>query len=487
MERAARLVAVCLSAVLFSNAGAEHYYFSSKPLNFSSSASLFGAGLQSYVQYQQQQQYNLFHQQQLFLHQLQHGHSHVTHKPQSEGEMQTTAPSTEKPPSWSDVIKPTTVKPTAAPTTQKPPHWLAAVKPTTPKPTTQKPPPQTQQPPPQTQQPPPQTQQPPPQTQQPPPQTQQPPPQTQQPPPQTQRPPSQWVFGVKQPTTQKPVKPHRPSTAGKPKLKEPDSPIGYSVSCGVNQYYESRIVGGASAEPGQFPWQVSIQLVTGWTARHVCGGAVLAEYWVITAAHCVHKLGTKTLSVVAGDHNLYEEEGFEQRVYVTRIVTHDYVAQNFSHDIALLQLSKPLKLDGDHVAPICLPQPTKKYREGNGTVTGWGRLTEDGTLPHVLHHVSLPFISTDLCKKWYVEAGYGQYVNPCQVCSGYGAGGADSCQGDSGGPMACLHSDSRYYLCGVVSWGVGCARRHLPGVYTEVPCFSEWIKSVLYNETVSSS
>jgi elastase-1 len=65
---------------------------------------------------------------------------------------------------------------------------------------------------------------------------------------------------------------------------------------------------------GEFPWQVSLQLVSGWTARHICGGAVLAAYWVVTAGHCTAGLSPSALSVVAGDHDLYVEEGKTQVV-----------------------------------------------------------------------------------------------------------------------------------------------------------------------------
>ncbi|XP_021932321.1 serine protease 27-like isoform X2 [Zootermopsis nevadensis] len=207
----------------------------------------------------------------------------------------------------------------------------------------------------------------------------------------------------------------------------PDSPIGYEVPCGVRNGEAVRIVGGSSVTPGEFPWQVSLQLVSGWTARHICGGVVLANYWVLTAGHCTAGLSPTALSVVAGDNDLYTEEGY-------------------------------------------------------GIVTGWGRLTENGNLPHLLQMVSLPIIPTSECHDMYEKLGYAKYLNQCQLCGGFEEGGSDSCQGDSGGPLVCLHTDGLYYLCGVVSWGIGCARPNLPGIYTEVSCFSDWIRSILYNE-----
>ena len=115
---------------------------------------------------------------------------------------------------------------------------------------------------------------------------------------------------------------------------------------------------------GEFPWQVSLQLLSGWISRHICGGAVISSYWVITAGHCVADLKPKAIIVVAGDHDLFVHEGTEQRVNVVRIVNAGYQAGNFTGDIAMLQLYPPLRL-GKRVSPICLPHPLKSYPAGS--------------------------------------------------------------------------------------------------------------------------
>lgn len=60
---------------------------------------------------------------------------------------------------------------------------------------------------------------------------------------------------------------------------------------------------------GEFPWQVSLQLKTGWLSRHICGGAVLSRHWIVTAGHCVANLKPKALTVVAGEHDLFRDDG----------------------------------------------------------------------------------------------------------------------------------------------------------------------------------
>ncbi|CAI6344139.1 unnamed protein product [Macrosiphum euphorbiae] len=264
--------------------------------------------------------------------------------------------------------------------------------------------------------------------------------------------------------------------------------LNYSVPCGVQGTSEwsrsdgnSRIVGGTDSIPGEFPWQISLQIVTGKTARHVCGGSVINENWVLTAAHCVVGLSENiVLSVVAGKNDLYTVENYDQRVKVTDIHFNGFDKKWFSRDIALLKVLPALVFDGSHVSPICIPRPQTQFENALAVVTGWGRLSENGEFAHVLQKVRLPLIAVDDCLNLYNHAGYGDYVSQCVVC---GAGSpeyeADSCQGDSGGPLTCLADDNRFYLCGIVSWGLGCAHPTYPGVYTAVSCYSDWIRDTV--------
>lgn len=239
-----------------------------------------------------------------------------------------------------------------------------------------------------------------------------------------------------------------------------------------------KVVGGFEAVAGEFPWLVSLQVLYANTYKHVCGGTIIDHYWILTAGHCVADTSTSELSIVAGDHDLYEIEGFEQRRQVSQIITNNFDLATFYNDIALLKLQKPLVLLDGRSAPICMPNAGDIFDELS-LVAGWGRLSEDGQIAHVVRQVTIPIISKEYCESEYITIGFSQYLNECQLCAGYKRGGKDACQGDSGGPLICEKENGRFYLCGIVSWGVGCARPNYPGVYTKVTCFTDWIKNTM--------
>lgn len=226
----------------------------------------------------------------------------------------------------------------------------------------------------------------------------------------------------------------------------------------VKQFPE-RIVGGSQATRGEFPWIVQIK-----RGGHYCGGSVVNANWIVTAAHC-SVASISGYTVVAGEHNLNQNEGTEQSRTVAQIIRHpNYNANTLANDIAVWRLSSALTLNSAVAAANLAPAGFTPA--SNVVAAGWGTTTEGGSIPTTLMKVTVPMVSIASCR-----SSYGQNaILAGMICAG--TGGRDSCQGDSGGP---LHSGST--LAGIVSWGQGCARPNYPGVYTEVAYFNSWIRS----------
>uniref|UniRef100_A0A665SZM0 trypsin n=1 Tax=Echeneis naucrates TaxID=173247 RepID=A0A665SZM0_ECHNA len=243
---------------------------------------------------------------------------------------------------------------------------------------------------------------------------------------------------------------------------------------------DDKIVGGYECPKNSVPYQVSL-----FTGYNFCGGTLLSDEWVLSAAHCkpndvrvalsnLHGIFNPVRSNVEvrlGEHNIWEHEGTEQYIMSAKFIRHpDYNSRTQDSDIMLIKLSRPATLNS-FVRPAALP--TKCANDGTMCkISGWGslRASNDGCeYPDKLQCLDAPLLSDDTCFN-----AYPFQITENMICAGYLEGGKDSCQGDSGGPMMC---DGQ--LQGVVSWGHGCALRKKPGVYTKVCNYISWIKNTM--------
>ncbi|NXR14442.1 OVCH2 protein, partial [Semnornis frantzii] len=250
-------------------------------------------------------------------------------------------------------------------------------------------------------------------------------------------------------------------------------------SCGMpsNQprFIFSRIIGGEEAVPYSWPWQVSVQI----SDEHICGGAVLAKEWVVTAAHCFNsKEPYRDLwMVVTGLHDLMEQEYRQKRSVKQYIIHPSFNQSTLDSDIALLQLDEPLEFN-HYVRPVCLPAKEEAAQPSTVcVVTGWGASEEDREKGKKLHQLEVPILVPDMCQSYYINLP--SKVTQRMICAGFPLeDGKDSCTGDSGGPLVCPSEDNSgfYTLHGITSWGLGCGKKSYPGVYTNVGAFVEWIK-----------
>ncbi|EEC01849.1 hypothetical protein IscW_ISCW000362 [Ixodes scapularis] len=187
-----------------------------------------------------------------------------------------------------------------------------------------------------------------------------------------------------------------------------------------------RIVGGVEAQPLEFPWQISLRNRAPFTNEdqgHSCGGSIISERYIMTAAHCVEGpyAYPSNYVVVVGDQSIFQRDATE---------------------------------DGFDV---------ERSEGGN-------------SLPPKLQKTDLPVVDHNVCRLYYSHIM--EVHDNTMVCAGPMHGGKGVCQGDSGGPLQCRRSDGRYVLAGATSWGVKCAGENQPGVFARISTQVDWIKYV---------
>jgi len=239
------------------------------------------------------------------------------------------------------------------------------------------------------------------------------------------------------------------------------------TSCKCGQRFGSRIVGGTQADVNEWPWQAA--LVT--QSRQFCGGSLINDRYVLTAAHCTDGMTASEITVLLAEHKL-SNSGETELVTrsVSEIIEHSkYDDNTLVNDIALLKLESPVTVS-DTVLPVCLPPEGLKYANEKAWVTGWGTTSYGGSAANVLREVKVKVWSNAQCR----NGNLGDAITNKMLCAG--STGKDSCQGDSGGPLVFKNDDRDFEQIGVVSWGYGCGSEGYPGVYTRVNKYLDWIE-----------
>ncbi|XP_028678971.1 trypsin-1-like [Erpetoichthys calabaricus] len=221
---------------------------------------------------------------------------------------------------------------------------------------------------------------------------------------------------------------------------------------------DDKIVGGYECPEHSKPWQVSLN-----AGYHFCGGSLISEEWVLSAAHCYKS----RIEVRLGEHDITYSEGTEQFISSVRVIRHpNYNPYTIDNDVMLIKLSRAAVLD-ENIQPVHLPSECAAAGTVC-TVSGWGD-TLSSVSGDQLQCVEVPILTTAVC-----QSSYPGMITENMFCAGYLEGGKDSCQGDSGGPVVC-----NGVLQGVVSWGYGCAERNHPGVYAKVCNYTDWIQRTI--------
>ncbi|CAO1363174.1 unnamed protein product [Diamesa hyperborea] len=215
-----------------------------------------------------------------------------------------------------------------------------------------------------------------------------------------------------------------------------------------------------------------------------CGGSLIHHSVVLTAAHKIIGENPKNLIVRAGEWDTQTDrehlETVESKV-ASYVVHENFVNKTHIYNIALLFLKTPIHNEA-HINTICLPQPNVNFDGSRCFATGWGKheFGQRGKYQEIMKKIDLPVIETHRCSRMFKKTRLGRNfeLNESFICAG-GEEGVDTCTGDGGSPLVCpVPGNERYfYQAGIVSWGIGCGGKNIPGAYTDVAFFADWIEN----------
>jgi hypothetical protein len=232
-----------------------------------------------------------------------------------------------------------------------------------------------------------------------------------------------------------------------------------------------KVLGGSSTDISLYPWQVF--LVAG---NNLCGGTIIGDKWILTAAHCLFntqgiEISPSNVLVIAGATDPYDPAQGEVYYAADVIIHQDYTTQAFDNDLALLELQEEIQIDDAEPISFITAEDSSLGATDPGvlaTVTGWGSTRVDPEVfPEKLQQVQLPIVSNSVASKVWGP------IPPTFLMAGYDDAGKDACSGDSGGPLV-VPVDGENKLAGIVSWGSEKCDTY--GAYTRISVFETWIR-----------
>ncbi|KAF5276945.1 hypothetical protein FQA39_LY18539 [Lamprigera yunnana] len=224
---------------------------------------------------------------------------------------------------------------------------------------------------------------------------------------------------------------------------------------------DGKIVGGRPVQIEDYNYQISLF----YYGSHFCGGSILNDHVVLTAAHCTENRPSSAFSVLYGTHDLESGGTLVDASTIVRHPNYNVLYYN-DYDVALVYVVHFIEFSSKAQPTVLTSTPQNTTKLRLASVSGWGSLSSGGSSPRLLYAVNVKEYATYSC-----NAIYGEVITAQMIC--FASPGKDSCQGDSGGPLVDATNKEQI---GIVSWGTDCTDRSFPGVYTNVQTLQSWIE-----------
>ncbi|CAB3222120.1 unnamed protein product [Arctia plantaginis] len=273
----------------------------------------------------------------------------------------------------------------------------------------------------------------------------------------------------------------------RPRPVNQQTPSSSNIECGVVGGKIPLIVQGTPYNRGDVPWLVAIYRNTRNDLAFICGGTLVSDRHVITAAHCMHLRSVRTsyqnMLVKIG---VYDLSAWDDDITVTRTLidakSHEaYNSSSLENDILILTLRLPVKFN-EYIRPACLwsgDTTLQRVVDTSGIVAGWGEQYNGGPKAGIPNLVHLPIVSTDTCRA--KNAAFHQLTSSHTLCAG-DLKGSGPCKGDSGGGLYIQH-EGKWRLRGVVSISLrtddGRCNLQEYLVFTDTAQYLPWIRQIL--------